>query len=172
MATHYLCKRGSKQEFHDCAFNQKFLRQDLSAMHRVQVRRRSTLPTLITLHSALSCGTPRCQHVVPPCVPIFQCNVMWRAGGRGRGEREGEGHSSRAKRAVTTYTATERRESESELALLSQHLSVRPSVAPSAFSCPSKAQQTRRNSGVRMIRGDGLIPDDCQLFPNLLHAIR
>ena len=85
MATHYLCKRGSKQEFHDCAFNQKFPRQDLSAMHRVQVRRRSTLPTLNTLHSALSCGTPRCQHVVPPCVPIFQCNVMWRAGGRRRG---------------------------------------------------------------------------------------
>ena len=32
MATHYLCKRaGSKQEFHDSAFNQKYLRQDLFA---------------------------------------------------------------------------------------------------------------------------------------------
>ena len=31
---------------------------------------------------------------------------------------------------------------------------------------------TRRNSEVRMIRGDGLILDDCQLFPNLLHAMR
>ena len=158
MATHYLCKRaGSKQEFHDRTFNQKCLRQDLfaferRAIHRVQFRRRSTLPTLKALHSALSCGTPRCQHVVPSS-NAMSCGE--RAGERERRER-GIPRGPKEQSLLTPQRKDERKTRERERGRASVviptpvRLSVPPSLRPShLLSLPVPPERNRPDATLR-----------------------
>ena len=146
----------------------------LKAIHRAQVRRRSTLPTLKTLHPpSVSCGTPRCQHVAPSS-NAMSCGE--RAGEREKRER-GIPRGPK-EQSLLTPRATDGRDDDGRVSVVIP-TPVRSAVPPSVSFCPSSQQTTP----LRMIRGDATgtftagLPLSApsrprQLFPNLLFAIR